>query len=89
MPIDEANKLLAFLEQGGPWAIVILLGVAVVYLARAYKHARDESTALLRAWHTESARLIEKTTEACVQQAATNTAVADALDRLAQKGDEE
>lgn len=90
MPIDEANKLLEFFRQGGPWALVIVLGACVFYLARAYKSARDSEMALLKAWHAESQKLLERSTAAATAQAATNEAVADALDRLAaEKGDRE
>lgn len=58
-----------------------------IYLARAYRAARDSETALLNAWRKESHKLIQEQTHASTEQAQTNEAVAAALDRLSERLD--
>lgn len=76
-------EILSFIQAGGGWALSIILAGVILLLARAYKAARDSEIELLRAWNDESKKLIKEATAAAGQQAATNDAVADALDRLA------
>lgn len=81
--IKTGYAILDFIQAGGGWALSIIFGAAVVLLANAYRRAKDSEIALLRSWNEESKKLIRETTAAITQQAATNDAVADALDRLA------
>ncbi len=77
-------EILSFIQAGGGWALSILFAGVILLLARAYKSARDSEMELLRAWNDESKKLIKDSTAVSAQQAATNDAVADALDRLSQ-----
>lgn len=40
--LDAAKELVQLLKDGGPWALVALLLLAVIWLAKSYVSARDE-----------------------------------------------
>lgn len=57
-------NLASWLRDGGPWALLVLAGVAIVYLWNALNKQRDSSEAILREWHSDSRTIITKMTDA-------------------------
>lgn len=70
--------LTKLLRDGGPWALLALALIAIVYLWRAYVKARDARDALSE----KITALTEKSVEAFTLQKTSNYQVAEALKAL-------
>lgn len=64
----DTLNMVPWLRDGGPWAMLVIAGIVIVYLWRELMKARDGSQNILREWHSDSRELITKMTEAVSKQ---------------------
>lgn len=80
--MDYFEVLVQQLKTGGPWALVGLMTLAMVWLARAYVKVRDTHDQYKDNLLKEMKGLLIESTSASVSQADTNERVARALEAM-------
>jgi|SRR6516162_3936714 hypothetical protein len=79
---DAAKDLVQLLKDGGPWALLALALIALVWLAKAYVGARDERDKAVSDLNTQLTGLIKEMVAALEQWKATGEKQIDALERI-------
>jgi hypothetical protein len=72
-------------ERGGPWAIVICLIMALIFLWREYTKSKDNEAAILKQWNVDAREWINKTSEATSKTAEALATVTAALSKVAER----
>lgn len=76
---------ISFFERGGPWAIVICLIMALIFLWREYTKSKDNEAAILKQWNVDAREWINKTSEATSKTAEALATVTAALSKVAER----
>lgn len=85
--VEALGPLITSLQTGGPWAILALAILAIIWLARSYVQARDERDAAVSNLNEKLSGLLKDMVSAAEQQKAANEKVVDLLERIERRFD--
>lgn len=85
--VQEVADLVKVLKDGGPWAIMALTILGLVWIARMYVKARDDRDSAISAINDKLTGILVDVTKGAEKQAATNDKIIDLLDRIERRID--